>query len=379
MLEAQGTGNLSNSVHWDWENASVSSIQAASVDRVTGNRQVRPSVPEDGPAIIELMRQAGLDPHVEPEHLHWKYWRERPDWPGSRSFVLTSGTDLLAHGAVVPGSIRWGANRARVIHMIDWAARREALGAGVILMKHVGGLTDFLLGIGGSQDTLSIMPRIGYQPWGTVTGYVRTLAPLGILRRPVRPGWKRWPRIARSALWRLAAPRSDLRGWRVRQLEPQELDSVGAVLPADRPGLTVFGRTVDALRHALACPIVPVELFVLERNGRAGGYFLLSYAPGQARLVDAWVVSDDPADWRALAHAAVQQAQCRGGAAELAVWASDGAFAQILRESGFHTRLSLPIYLRPSVGESVPSMTPRVHMLDNDAYYLHFGGNELWA
>ena len=263
--------------------------------------------------------------------------------------------------------------------MIDWAARRDALGAGVILMKHIAGFADFLLGIGGSPDTLSIMPRIGYQPWGTVTGYVRTLAPLGILRRPVHPAWKRWPRIARSALWCLAAPRSDLRGWRVRQMEPQQLDSLGAVLPAERPGLTVFSRIVDALRHALACPIVPVELFVLDRDGQIGGYFLLSYAPGQARLADAWMLSEDPADWRVLVHAAVQQAQSRGGMAELAVWASDGAFAQSLRAAGFHQRLSLPIYLRPSVGESVPSMPPRVQMLDNDAYYLHFGGNELWA
>ena len=357
----------------------MSSVQAASADRVTGNRRVRPSVPEDAPAIIELMRQAGLDPHVEPEHLHWKYWRERPDWPGSRSFVLTNGSDLLAHGAVVPGSIFWGTNRARVIHMIDWAARREAVGAGVILMKHVGGLTDFLLGVGGSNDTLSIMPRIGYQPWGTVTGYVRTLAPLGILRRPSRPAWKRWPRIVRSAFWCLAAPRCDLRGWWARQVGPDELDCLSTVLPAESPGLTVFDRTLAGLRHALACPIVPVELFALERAGRAGGYFLLSYAPGQARLADAWMVTEDPADWRALAYAAVQQARRYGGMAELAVWASDGAWAQALRDCGFCERLSLPIFLRPSVGESVPSTTPRVQMLDNDAYYLHFGRNELWA
>ena len=65
--------------------------------------------------------------------------------------------------------------------------------------------------------------------------------------------------------------------------------------------------------------------------------------------------------------------------AELAVWASDPLFAQVLRESGFHERLILPIYLRPSVGEVTPQGTPRIHMIDNDAFYLHFGGNELWA
>ena len=353
--------------------------QLLPTDGLTGKRWVRPSVPEDAPAIIELMREAGLEPHVELEHLHWKYWREQPDWPGSRSFVLTNGRELLAHGAVVPGSMHWGAKQARVIHMIDWAARRDAIGAGVILMKHVGSLTDCLLSVGGSQDTLSIVPRIGYRHWGTVAGYVRTLAPFSILRQPSRPSWKRWPRVARSAYWCLAAPRSDLRGWQVRQLESEELDCLSGVLPTERRGVTVFDRTLAALRHALACPIVPVRLFVLEHSGQVGGYFLLSYAPGQARLADAWMVSEDFADWRVLVHAAVREAQRHGEMAELAAWSSDPTIARALQECGFHKRLALPIYLRPSVGEAVPGQTPRMQMLHNDAFYLYFGGNELWA
>lgn len=357
----------------------MSSTKDESISRLKINRWVRPSVPEDAPAIVDLMRQAGLQPHVELEHLQWKYWQERPDWPGTRSYVLTNGRDLLAHGAVVPGTLCWDGQRARVIHMIDWAARRDALGAGVILMKHIGGLADFLLGVGGSNDTLSIMPRIGYVARGEVTGYVRTLAPLGILRRPVRPEWKRGPRIVRSALWCWSAPRTQLNGWSARRMELGELDELRSVLPRERPGLAIFERSPMLLRHMLACPIVPVEAFVLERGGQIGGYFLLSYAPGQARLIDGWMSSADPADWRALTHAAVQASRQHGGMAELVAWASDPYFAQTLRESGFHARLTLPIYLRPSVGETIPREILRVHMIDNDAFYLHFSGNELWA
>jgi hypothetical protein len=325
------------------------------------------------------MREVGLQPHTEPEHLHWKYWRERPDWSGPRSFVLTDGRSLLAHGAVVPGTMHWGERQGRVIHMIDWAARSEALGAGVMLMKHIGRMTDFLLGIGGSDDTLAIMPRIGYQHCGAVRGYARTLNPLGILRRPTRAPWKRGPRMARSLLWILSAPRKELGGWAVRRIGADEVDQLGAVLPAPQPGLTLFQRSTALLRHALACPIVPVELYALERGGRIGGYFMLSFAPGQARLADAWMASADALDWHALAHAAVQQARRHGGIAELTAWASDPGFGAILSACGFHKRLKLPIYLRPSANEEVPQETLRLQMIDNDEFYLYIGGNQLWA
>lgn len=346
---------------------------------VAGERRVRPSTPEDGAAIVALMKEAGLQPHEEPAQLHWKYWQARADWSGSRSFVLTEGNHILAHGAVVPGTLRWGERQARVIHMIDWAARRDAVGAGVVLMKHIGGMTDFLLGIGGSSHTLKIMPLIGYRPCGAVTGCVRTLSPRGILRRPTGPRWKLAPRAARSLFWSLSAPRTDTAGWRARRIGVDEVARIAQVFPDQRPDLALFERSPELLRHAMACPIVPVEAFALERAGRFGGYFVLSYAPGQARIIDLWMRSSDPADWRALVHSAVSQAKGRGGLAELIAWSSDPQLSRIFESCGFHARLSLPIFLRSSGGVPLPEKTLRVQMIDNDAYYLYFGQNELWA
>src|SRR5438094_936966 len=67
------------------------------------SRSIRPSTRADAAAIVALLAQAGLRPHTEPEHLDWKYWRPRSDWPGPRSFVLTEGTAPIAHAAIVPG------------------------------------------------------------------------------------------------------------------------------------------------------------------------------------------------------------------------------------------------------------------------------------
>lgn len=330
-----------------------------------GGRWLRPSIPEDGPAIVALMKQAGLQPHEDPRHLHWKYWQAHPDWPGSRSYVLTDGKDILAHGAVCSGTMRWDVMEARVIHMIDWAARHDSIGAGVLLMKHIARMTDFLLAIGGSRHTLRIMPRTGFRLLGTVTGYVRTLSPLRILERPCQTRWKVAPRIARSALWSMTAPRARVTDWQVRRIEVEEVSRIEPVLPHRRADLALLGRTPDLLRHILASPIVPVELYALEKAGRMGGYFILSYAPGQARLADLWMASEDPADWRALVHAAVRQSSSRGGLAELAAWSSDPELARVFEACGFHPRVALPMYLRSTGEFPVPEETHGARPIKN--------------
>jgi hypothetical protein len=343
-----------------------------------GARRIRASTPEDAPAIVELMTEAGLHPNRGPRDLHWKYWQARDDWPGARSYVLTDGKDLLAHGALVPGHCACEAGRLRIVHMIDWAARRSEPGAGVLLMKHVGSLVDGLLGIGGSAATLKIMPLIGYRPYGEVTGFVRPLHSLRLLRHPGKPNWKVLARVARSAVWRLTAPRPRRGEWRAQRITVDDLGRLAPVLLTRARASDLLERTEAQMRHALACPIVPMELHGLERSGSLEGYFLLAYAPGQARLVDSWVTSDDPADRWALIDCAVREAARHGDAAELTTWANEPLLAQALLECGFRGRFSLPIYLRPSVAGVAP-VGLRVQMLDNDAAYLHSGRPELWA
>ena len=345
----------------------------------TADRQARPSRPEDAPGIIALMRQAGLVPHVDLGHLRWKYWQERTDFGEPRSFVLTDGRELLAHGAAVPGVLRWGSRRARAIHMIDWAARRDAVGAGVQLMKYVGSRTDFLFGIGGSAQTLKIMPLIGYRHCGTVAGYVRTLSPFALLRQPTGKRWKLGPRFVRSTIWARSARAGAAGEWRARRIEPNEVERIVAALPNEGQPCAFLERSVEGLRHALACPIVQVELHAVERAGRIRGYFMLSFVPGQARLADWWIDSDDLTGRRALLELAVTRAKSRPEIAEIVTWSSDPAIARDLVAGGFHERLTLPIYFRASSGIEVPTQGVRVQMLDNDAFYLHFDGGELWA
>lgn len=345
---------------------------------------IRPATPADAPALSELMAEAGLKPNSEPEHLDWKYWRERSDWPGPRSYVMTRGNEVLAHAAIIPsaclsGSQTNGAQRIRTVHVIDWAARPSATGAGVSLMKYIGQTTDALLAIGGSAQTLQLLPHLGFRSLGAATCYVRPLHASRLLTPSVHPVSRLLPRFVRSMVWELQAPSIGIEGWSVRRLESSELSSVASILPVPRRDMVVFERGEGLFRYALECPIASMELHLLERAGAPHGYFLLSFALRQARLADFWVDSEDPDDWRALIQCAALRAKQHPLAAELAAWGSDAAVSERLRECGFHARGDLPVQVFSPRHPQLLASRLRVQMLDNDAAYRHSGRNEFWA
>jgi len=330
---------------------------------------IRPSTPDDAPALVALMAEAGLSANTSAREQHWKYWQERPDWPGTRSYVMTRGSEILAHAALVPGTFATESRRLRILHLIDWAARPTATGAGVSLMKYLGKLSDALLAIGGSAQTLKILPHLGFEPCGAVMSYVRTLRPLRILIPSGHNHWRLMPRLARSAFWTLTAPSVDVDGWHARPVGLSETATVARVFPAPTPDMAVLERSEDLLRYVLQCPVVPTALFAMEKRGSVGGYFLMAFAPGQARLADCWMQSTDPADWRALVNCAVREAKRRPDVAELVSWASDPALSHRLRECGFHARGAQQARLLATHESNFSAATVRLQMLDNDAVY----------
>jgi hypothetical protein len=339
---------------------------------------VRPSTPADAAAIVALLSEVGLKPNLAPEHLHWKYWRARSDWVGPRAFVLDRGGEILAHAAIVPGTCTTGSRHVPFVHLIDWAARRGQIGSGTALLRYVGKRIGVLLAIGGSADTLRLLPHIGFRVAGAVEGYARTLFPLRRLRG-ARPHWRLPAHFARSMLWALTAPSVPKSEWQARLLSDHEVSQVATVLPEPGRGLAVTRRSVELLRYMLACPIVPMALFAVQRDTHVRGYFLLASAPGQVRIVDCWVDSDNLADWRAMILCAVEQAKRDPKAAEVVIWASDRLLALTLRHCGFHLRNESPIQIWPADTGLPPGEPLRVQMIDNDAAYIHEGRNEYWA
>lgn len=356
----------------------TSSSSSPSEPRRAPGRLFRPSTPADAEGIAALLGEAGLHPVARTEVEHWKYWQAGCGWPGARSFLLTEGGTIIAHGAIVPGALAWRNERARIVQVVDWAARSATVGAGIAIMKRMGQLADGMLAIGGTGHTRQILPHLGFRPAGEVTACVRTLRPLRIIGAHPS-GWRVLPRVARSVLWTISAPRGERDGFTVRRLSAGELSQVLPALPSPSADLAVFERSEDTLRHALDCPLVPMELHALERSGCVQGYFLLAVAGRQARLADCWMVTSDPADWRALIQRAVQRAREHPGVAEVVAWGSGALLSGCLMECGFHPRATQPVLLMMRPGQTLPTETLRVQMLDTDAAYLDPPGKSLSA
>lgn len=313
--------------------------------------------------------------NVDPQYLVWKYWHPREDWPGSRSFVVTRDGELIAHAAVVPGACAWASQRVTLLHLIDWVARAGS-GAGVTLLKHLALTTGVLLGIGGEEETRRILPHVGFRPAGAATAYACPLYPLRVLRGGAT--WKLVPRLARALCRRSVPVRPDAQ-WQVRRLAAGDLGQITSVFPRPRRGLAVTDRTIGLFRYLLCCPTVSMRLYVVERAGLVRGYFLLAPVPGQVRIADCSMDSDEPEDWRALVLCAVDEARRDPQAAEVVSWASDPLLAGVLQSCGFHARFQEPIQMRPSVRDAIPEGILRVQMVDNDAAFLSDGRNEYWG
>ena len=345
----------------------------------------RPSTIADEAAIAALLQES-LEllpghPTAESGHLRWKYWEPRADWSGSRSYVCLQDGQIVAHGAVVPSVCLWRGHRITALEVIDWAAKRNVSGIGVTLLKRIGTLTDAMFAVGGNElSTRRILPIIGFKECGTtVTYYARPIRPLQRLVNPAYRNWRLVPQVMRGVLWTLTAPSQRKVGWSAHPVSADQLAGASLVWPTPRFGSIIFERSSALMSYWLRCPATPMKLYSIQANGRSRGYFLLAFAPAQARIADCWIDSDDLSDWSATVQLAVTHAKAYPQVAEVVTMTSDPLLGAALLKCGFHIRRAIAMLWRAASGVACPDETIRYMMTDTDAAYLHDGRSILWA
>lgn len=287
--------------------------------------------------LVETFR---ADPKLisfRPDVVEWKYFIPHPDWPGPRSLAVKQGNQIVAHGGVWPVRLRTPAGDVTAAHLIDWAASRTSVGAGVFLLRKIAGLADILLTVGGSSDTRQLLPKLGYKPAGELRTYARVIRPWAHFVTTPQKNWKtpiKFLRNASSAMNRIPEPEQ-------RWTSSPIASFSDPTLPADSPTMrkAVFShRTAAGLNHLLRCPAAKFQGFQINYDGAAAGYFVIAKVGKQARIVDIQIGGDDPTSWLAACRLAARTAAEDAETCEIVVASSAPRTIEAWSQSGFVQR-----------------------------------------
>ncbi|HEY4087178.1 MAG TPA: hypothetical protein VGM43_14635 [Bryobacteraceae bacterium] len=322
---------------------------------------LRPTTPDDLPAVSEFLLRvfgAGPDaPFVQPAVMHWKYWGPRADYSGPRAYVLERDGAITAHVGLWPITL----NGIPGVHMIDWASAPEAPGAGLLIVQKLNAMFDFIIAMGGSAMTRTILPAYGFVEHTQQWKGARPIHPLRQILTHQHKNWKLIPRLGRNLMWSrgLSTPA----GWTTEQIAPEKVDS-SSLVP----------RSAEFFRYLMACPVAPVHFYQMREGNTPRGHFVLSAIRGQARLAGLWLRETKPE----YARAAYALAQVEGGklagANEFTAAGSGTVTEQAARESGL--RLSdemTPVFLLNKKKNLTLPPDFQFQPVENDGFFLDGG------
>ena len=337
--------------------------------------EFRATTPADAGAIASFLGRIfearGGEPILDPAMMQWKYWRERPGWQGSRSFVLERGGSIIAHGAAWPAKIL-SSEEIPCFFLIDWAASPDFPGAGVSIMKHMAKRVPVNFVYGGSEIARKMRFAMGYRPRNDVHTLALPLRPIPqILTSPWN--WKTPARLARNLLW--SRSKSVLTSqWRAQPVDALKISGSNVPWPVRHSYRLMLERNPELFEYLSDCPIAPGAFFLAMRDTEPVGYFCLTFPPGQARVADAWISSSQIEDWIQFYALAVEQACGLPGVNEVTAAAANEVALAALEKCGFRMRVRDPVQLYDPQKLVPPELPLDVQLIDGDAAFRNSGG-----
>jgi hypothetical protein len=332
------------------------------------------TTPQRGEEVLNFLRGVfgitELPPNLSPAAQNWKYFTPHPWWPTSRSYVLETEGGIAGHGCVAP--IRFAAGDAVLESMviIDWASGTLVPGAGLLVYRRcmeVGKCS--LLAIGGSSDTLRILPQVR---WFTPKADLRWYA------RPLKP-WRRFRRSSMSLRDGMKFARNFIRNL-------ASLPSAGkwTCRPArkDDPVFTPSGDFVPILRTREwldclgACPVAKCKLWMLENDGVALGHAFTANLGGSVRVADFALGGKCSAKDSTQAFSALVQALgTDDDAIEVVAGSSLTQDAAAFQACGLKHRRNTVVLLADPRKTFPPDAVLEIKPMLGDSFYLHDPAN----
>jgi hypothetical protein len=237
-----------------------------------------------------------------PEVMRWKYFEPHPYWEGSRSYVLRYNGKIAAHTCLIPIRLPSQSKILKTACGVDWIAGKVVPGAGGAIFKKLLEKVDLLFAIGGTDDALSVIPKLGFKSVGNLQLFRRVVKPIKrfMARKPtsLRP----WAGLVKDVAQLRVAPAHDDR-WKIQDVLRFD-ESINDVLRAAEPDGIHPERDAAFLNYVLDCPAVPVHGHLLLRDGNRMGYAVTSETGATCRIAELRLASSVAQDWTA-AYAAI--------------------------------------------------------------------------
>jgi hypothetical protein len=312
-----------------------------------------------------------LSPNFSPEGLAWKYFSPHPWWPTGRSYVLETERGIAAHGCVAPVRFASGDAVLESMVIIDWASGKLVPGAGLLLYRRCMEVRNSsLLAIGGSSDTLRILPQV---PW------FAPQADLQWFSKPLKP-WRRFLRSRRRFRDLLKFFRNV--GWSLFPLLPSSGSWTCRLALPDDPVFTPAGNFVPVLRtrawvdYLTACPVANCKLWILEREGKSCGHALIANLGGSARVADfALGGQATPEALRQAFSALVRALAADDDLVELVAGSSLAQDATAFQACGLRYRSRTRVLLADIRKQFPQPSTLEIKPMLGDSFYLHDPSN----
>jgi hypothetical protein len=301
--------------------------------------------------------------------LRWKCSAPHPFWEGSRGYALRYKGEIAAFGCLVPGRFLTGSGTVASGDVVDWAASKSVPGAGIMLYRHIQGLTGTMINIGGTGDARQVLPQIGFQVRVDRHHYTRVLRPWRNFRQTRQKDWKSPLRLARDCRELGRAARDAGHALTVRRVD--SFDGAGAGTFPD-PSVTqqvVCARTPESLSYFLACPAAKMDAYLLERDHTAAGYFLLSRVGCQCRIADLWIRSPDRQGWAEAYAAATATARMDPHTTEVTAAVSSPLETSALQQAGYRRTHAEPVFVLDPDRRLGDRNDLAVSLLENDGFY----------
>lgn len=324
----------------------------------------RPTTVDDEERLTEFLtrvfatdRKANF---VNPAMLRWKYWDQRQDCPEPRSFVMERDGKIVAHVGLWPVKVQTGTKVERGIHAMDWAADPEARGAGVTLFVSLTKSYDFVYGMGGSEMTRSILPKLGFRAVAEATTWAR----------PIRP----WRQLFHHQNRDLRLPLRFVRNLYWSKMPPILIPSGYAAVEINSSGaeelLSISSERDEAFfRYLRQCPVARSFNFHITKEGRKVGFFFLFVVGEQARIGGVWLESSSVEMWSIAFQLAQDVALKHTKASELIARCAMKMSAEGAGNSGMRLRDSIPVVFsrKDGVADSIPPL--QFHLADSDSLF----------